>query len=140
VDRSKNGNRTSPLKKSIQLKGENCTNIFLYYYIFVCFILLQAYFVLLLLTDGVITDMDDTRSAIVQASALPMSLIIVGVGEADFTDMQMLDGDDGVLKAPNGQPVYRDIVQFVPFRDFKTVSDAVILCMLFSLCLISFEV
>ncbi|XP_060567212.1 copine-3-like [Ruditapes philippinarum] len=84
----------------------------------------HAYFVLLLLTDGVITDMDDTRSAIVQASALPMSLIIVGVGEADFTDMQMLDGDDGVLKAPNGQPVYRDIVQFVPFRDFKTSSAA----------------
>ncbi|XP_053401180.1 copine-3-like isoform X3 [Mercenaria mercenaria] len=84
----------------------------------------HAYFVLLLLTDGVITDMDNTRRAIVHASALPMSLIIVGVGGADFADMEMLDGDDGVLKAPNGQPVHRDIVQFVPFRDFKRVSDA----------------
>ena len=82
-------------------------------------LLFQAYFVLLLLTDGALTDMDDTRSAIVYASALPMSIIIVGVGDADFSDMQMLDGDDGVLRAPNGQPVHRDIVQFVPFRDYQ---------------------
>lgn len=79
----------------------------------------HAYYVLLLLTDGVISDMDDARSAIVHASALPMSIIIVGVGGADFSDMQKLDGDDGVLRAPNGQPVHRDIVQFVPFREFK---------------------
>ena len=80
---------------------------------------------LLLLTDGVITDMDETRAAIVYASGLPMSLIIVGVGGADFTDMRTLDGDDGVLRALNGEPVKRDIVQFVPFRDFKRVSDDV---------------
>ena len=80
---------------------------------------------LLLLTDGVITDMNETRAAIVYASGLPMSLIIIGVGGADFTDMRMLDGDDGVLRAPNGEPVKRDIVQFVPFRDFKRVSGDV---------------
>ncbi|KAL3860055.1 hypothetical protein ACJMK2_010227 [Sinanodonta woodiana] len=82
----------------------------------------SSYFVLLLLSDGVITDMDNTRQAIVHASSLPMSIIIVGVGLADFTDMRILDGDDGVLRAPNGTPVQRDIVQFVPFRDFKSVS------------------
>ena len=41
----------------------------------------QQYFVLLVLTDGVITDMEDTVSAIVAASELPLSIIIVGVGE-----------------------------------------------------------
>ncbi|XP_057305246.1 copine-3-like [Hydractinia symbiolongicarpus] len=45
------------------------------------------YFILLLITDGVISDMDDTVSAIVNASYLPMSLIIVGVGGADFAQM-----------------------------------------------------
>ncbi|CAG2233667.1 Nicotinic receptor-associated protein 1,Protein BONZAI 1,Protein BONZAI 2,Copine-5,Copine-8,Copine-1,Copine-2,Copine-A,Copine-4,Copine-9,Copine-7,Copine-6,Protein BONZAI 3,Copine-3 [Mytilus edulis] len=84
----------------------------------------HAYFALLLLTDGVITDMDATRQAIVYCSGLPMSLIIVGVGNADFADMNFLDGDDGVLKGPNGQPAQRDIVQFVPFRDFKRASAA----------------
>ncbi|XP_035827154.1 copine-3 isoform X2 [Aplysia californica] len=79
----------------------------------------HAYFVLLMLTDGVLSDMSNTRSAIVAASELPMSLIIVGVGNADFSDMEILDGDNGVLRAPGGQPCKRDIVQFVPFREFK---------------------
>lgn len=85
-------------------------------------VLLQKYYILLILTDGVVTDMADTREAIVRASYLPMSIIIVGVGNADFTDMQILDGDDGILRAPKGEPVLRDIVQFVPFREFKNVS------------------
>uniref|UniRef100_A0A8C3BN06 Copine 7 n=1 Tax=Cairina moschata TaxID=8855 RepID=A0A8C3BN06_CAIMO len=82
----------------------------------------SQYFILLILTDGVVTDMADTREAIVRASYLPMSIIIVGVGNADFTDMQILDGDDGVLRSPRGEPVLRDIVQFVPFREFKNAS------------------
>nr|XP_046256062.1 copine-4 isoform X2 [Scatophagus argus] len=84
----------------------------------------MQYFILLILTDGVITDMADTREAIVQASHLPMSVIIVGIGNADFSDMQMLDGDDGILRSPKGEPVLRDIVQFVPFRSFKHASPA----------------
>ncbi|XP_037309828.1 copine-4 isoform X2 [Pungitius pungitius] len=84
----------------------------------------MQYFILLILTDGVITDMADTREAIVQASHLPMSVIIVGIGNADFSDMQMLDGDDGILRSPKGEPVFRDIVQFVPFRNFKHASPA----------------
>ena len=58
------------------------------------------------------------------ASHLPMSVIIVGVGNADFTDMQILDGDDGILRSPKGEPVLRDIVQFVPFKDFKHVGGS----------------
>ncbi|KAG7316842.1 hypothetical protein KOW79_019140 [Hemibagrus wyckioides] len=84
----------------------------------------MEYFILLILTDGVITDMADTREAIVHASHLPMSVIIVGIGNADFSDMQMLDGDDGILRSPKGEPVLRDIVQFVPFRNFKHASPA----------------
>ncbi|TSK34876.1 Copine-3 [Bagarius yarrelli] len=79
----------------------------------------SQYFVLLIITDGVITDMDQTRAAIVAASHLPMSIIIVGVGGADFTDMEILDGDDGRLKSPSGEPASRDIVQFVPYRKFQ---------------------
>ena len=30
--------------------------------------------------------------------------------------MQELDGDDGVLRSPQGKPVERDIVQFVEFN------------------------
>uniref|UniRef100_A0A6Q2YYB6 Copine-3 n=1 Tax=Esox lucius TaxID=8010 RepID=A0A6Q2YYB6_ESOLU len=78
----------------------------------------SQYFVLLIITDGEITDLDETRDAIVKASRLPMSIIIIGVGEADFKAMELLDGDDGVLKSLTGEPVARDIVQFVPLRQF----------------------
>ena len=85
-------------------------------------VFLKQYFVLLIITDGVITDMDDTRQAIVNASRLPMSIIIVGVGGADFSAMEFLDGDDGILRSATGEAAMRDIVQFVPFRQFQNVS------------------
>ena len=44
----------------------------------------EAYQVLLIITDGAITDMAETKHEIVQASRLPMSIIIIGVGQADF--------------------------------------------------------
>uniref|UniRef100_A0A3Q3KHB5 Copine-3 n=1 Tax=Monopterus albus TaxID=43700 RepID=A0A3Q3KHB5_MONAL len=84
----------------------------------------SQYFILLILTDGEITDFDQTRDAIVRASQLPLSIIIVGVGPADFKAMELLDGDDGKLKSTTGQPVARDIVQFVPYKKFKDASKA----------------
>uniref|UniRef100_A0A8C2D624 Copine-2 n=1 Tax=Cyprinus carpio TaxID=7962 RepID=A0A8C2D624_CYPCA len=77
------------------------------------------YFTLLIITDGVISDMDETRHAIVQAAKLPMSIIIIGVGNADFTAMEFLDGDSSALRSYTGEEAVRDIVQFVPFRDFR---------------------
>lgn len=47
-----------------------------------------------MLTDGVLSDMGDTIRAIIRASRLPMSIIIVGVGDANFSSMQKLDADD----------------------------------------------
>ncbi|KAF0034741.1 hypothetical protein F2P81_012499 [Scophthalmus maximus] len=84
----------------------------------------SQYFVLLILTDGEITDFDQTRDAIVRASRLPLSIIIVGVGPADFKAMELLDGDDGVLRSTVGEAVARDIVQFVPYRQFKDAPRA----------------
>ncbi|XP_018013804.1 copine-8 isoform X2 [Hyalella azteca] len=77
----------------------------------------KNYFVLLIITDGCITDLPATREALVMASALPMSVIIVGVGNEDFSAMEQLDGDDRRL-SHNGQYAVRDIVQFVELRRF----------------------
>ncbi|XP_027794974.1 copine-2 isoform X2 [Marmota flaviventris] len=77
------------------------------------------YFILLIITDGVISDMEETRHAVVQASKLPMSIIIVGVGNADFAAMEFLDGDSRRLRSHTGEEAARDIVQFVPFREFR---------------------
>nr|XP_032629603.1 copine-8-like [Chelonoidis abingdonii] len=77
----------------------------------------SQYFVLLIITDGVISDMAQTKESVVNASKLPMSIIIVGVGPAEFDAMEELDGDV-VRVSSRGKYAERDIVQFVPFRDY----------------------
>uniref|UniRef100_F6RFV3 Copine 8 n=1 Tax=Bos taurus TaxID=9913 RepID=F6RFV3_BOVIN len=88
----------------------------------------SQYFVLLIVTDGVISDMAQTKESIVNASKLPMSIIIVGVGPAEFDAMVELDGDD-VRVSSRGKYAERDIVQFVPFRDYIDRSGNHILSM-----------
>ncbi|EDV19303.1 uncharacterized protein TRIADDRAFT_33800 [Trichoplax adhaerens] len=73
------------------------------------------YSILLMLTDGRISDLAATKRVIVEASHLPLSIIIVGVGNADFTGMEVLDGDETRLSS-GGREAVRDI--FVPFSDF----------------------
>jgi hypothetical protein len=77
----------------------------------------DQYFVLLIITDGIITDMEATKYAIVNACELPMSIIIVGVGNEEFDCMEELDSDNQRLKAGN-RTASRDIVQFVELRKF----------------------
>ncbi|XP_023209160.1 copine-9-like [Xiphophorus maculatus] len=88
----------------------------------------SQYFVLLMITDGVISDMAQTKEAVVNAAALPMSLIIVGVGPAEFDAMEELDGDE-VRVSSRGRFAERDIVQFVPFRDYIDRSGNQVLSM-----------
>lgn len=65
---------------------------------------------------------------LLKASKLPMSIIIVGVGPAEFDAMVELDGDD-VRVSSRGKYAERDIVQFVPFRDYIDRSGNHILSM-----------
>ena len=55
-----------------------------------------------------------------QAAQLPMSVIIIGVGNADFTDMDILDGDD-VRISHNGEWIVSQV--FLLFAYFLTRVD-----------------
>lgn len=78
----------------------------------------KHYFVLLIITNGVMADRKQTINAIIDASKLPISIIIVGVGDADFDSMDELDADDARLSM-NGRTAERDIVQvFFAFTQF----------------------
>ncbi|CAH8381093.1 unnamed protein product [Eruca vesicaria subsp. sativa] len=80
----------------------------------------RRYYVLLIITDGVITDLQETKDALVSASDLPLSILIVGVGGADFKEMEILDADRGDrLESSTGRLASRDIVQFVALRDVQ---------------------
>ena len=54
--------------------------------------------------------MAQTKQLIVQLSELPCSVIIVGVGNADFGQMEDLDGDGGLLRDSTGRQARRDVV------------------------------
>lgn len=71
------------------------------------------------MTDGQICDMDDSIEEIVESSTLPVSIIIVGVGSADFSNMDVLDSDEERLRDRRGREQVRDNVQFVPYNDCK---------------------
>nr|CAG8514060.1 12280_t:CDS:10 [Entrophospora candida] len=70
--------------------------------------------------NGVITDMDLTIRSIINASSLPLSIVIVGVGDADFSYMARLGGplvskSDETLSGTIG----RSIVQFIAMKDYQ---------------------
>ncbi|XVE56494.1 hypothetical protein DITRI_Ditri04bG0014800 [Diplodiscus trichospermus] len=91
----------------------------------------QKYFVLLIITDGVVTDLQETKDALVKASDLPLSILIVGVGGADFKEMEILDADKGErLESSTGRVASRDIVQFIPFRDVQSGGVSIVQALL----------
>ena len=80
----------------------------------------QEYHVLMIMTDGAITDLQNTIDQIVRGSSLNLSIIIVGVGNYHFREMDQLDADTTPLHSRKyGKYMARDIVQFVPYNKFK---------------------
>ena len=73
----------------------------------------------MILTDGMINDMDKTCDIIWEAAYYPLSIIIIGIGNADFKNMETLDGDTILLTNSKGEVTKRDLVQFVQFNKYK---------------------
>lgn len=77
-----------------------------------------------MIVNGYISDMEATIEAIVAASDIPLSIIIIAVSEGDgapgeFKNLEILDADDKPLVDANGNKQWRDVVQFVPFKKFR---------------------
>jgi len=68
----------------------------------------QAYTILVILTDGAVSDVNATAACMEEISDAPLSVVIVGVGDADFSGMHFLDNAS--------KPGKRDIAQFVEFN------------------------
>ncbi|KAL3909346.1 MAG: hypothetical protein SGILL_008122 [Bacillariaceae sp.] len=73
----------------------------------------QSYSILLILTDGAVTDEDETKIALKYASSAPLSIVIVGLGNEDFSKMKFLDD------VHHSDDEMRDIVKFVEFNMFR---------------------
>lgn len=69
---------------------------------------------MLIITDGIINDGEDTVKEIKLCVDLPISIVIVGVGDENFEDMDYLnniDGDD------------RDLVSFVDMKTYDELNE-----------------
>lgn len=74
----------------------------------------QAYTILLVVTDGAVTDVKATADCLARVCDSPLSIVIVGVGNADFASMEFLDDANKSTR--------RDIAQFVEFNRHKESS------------------
>ena len=81
---------------------------------------LLIYHVLMILTSGSLTDLDETIEAVIEASYLPFSLIIIGIGDGDFT--KMMKFDINAIPA-NKKRILRDSVKFVIFNAYKNNTE-----------------
>jgi Copine len=68
----------------------------------------------LILTAGNVENIEETKQVLVEASEDPLSCVIVGIGDADFSGMEFLDEHD------EGKEGGRDITKFVRFSDYKS--------------------
>ena len=75
--------------------------------------------IIFILTDGEIHDRQLVIDQIIESCELPISLIIVGIGEGPFDIMEEIDDDGCNLVDSHGRKTTRDLVQFVEFRKFK---------------------
>ena len=80
------------------------------------------YSIFLVLTDGEIEDLPQVMDLIVECSMLPISIIMVGVGERDFSDLVPLNKSLSI-KNSKGQFAVRRCVQFVALKEFKSDQD-----------------
>ena len=51
----------------------------------------MQYHILIIITDGQMTDESRTKEAITNACKYPLSIVCVGVGNGDFSDMKTFD-------------------------------------------------
>jgi hypothetical protein len=81
----------------------------------------NTYSVVIIITDGYCHDMEHTKSLLVDLSRMPFSGIVVGLGDSEFADMEVLDADDMILTDSKGRTAARDVIQLVKYNDFKNM-------------------
>lgn len=74
----------------------------------------RNYHILLILTDGDINDIDDSAALLSKFSSLPFSVLIIGIGNNNFSEMKMLKNSINKQEFTN---LRLNFVRFNEFRD-----------------------
>lgn len=100
----------NPDKFEIELLGPTCFAPMIYEAIRIVQENNHSYHILMILTDGQVVNEDVTAAAIIEASNYPISIVIIGVGDADFSKMREFDDLLTARKFDN--------LQFVNYTEF----------------------
>jgi hypothetical protein len=109
--------RLTPLIEAAMFKTIQCCKI------------RQCYTILTVFTAGNIVDLQETVDLICTAAEdAPISVVIIGVGNCDFSAIEKLCGGEtkSRLKDSRGIPIAREIVSFVSFKQFDGNASEVI--------------
>lgn len=80
----------------------------------------KYYIVLVVITEGNIADKDIAINEINNSSDLPFSILLVGIGDGDFSTLKQFDGDmEGLGIESKGIKLRKDIVQFIHYRKYR---------------------
>ena len=60
---------------------------------------MNEYSVILILTDGIVNDVADTKRILVELSNMPVSVIIIGIGDADFKVMEQFKAKTPIVNS-----------------------------------------
>lgn len=71
------------------------------------------------------TSREEAMTILAECSKLPMSIIIIGIGDENFSYMHKLDDVEEIRKhaKPEVKNQVRDIVQFVAYKEFHYSCD-----------------
>ncbi|KRX04637.1 C2 domain [Pseudocohnilembus persalinus] len=83
----------------------------------------KNYYVLLIVTDGINNDEENTLDEIVEASEYPLTIIIVGIGDEDFTQLKELlepqKPNKYLYSKKLGKQAIRNNVHFFVYKDYN---------------------
>lgn len=77
----------------------------------------QIYNVLVFIVNSLPEDIQETTDEIIKGSYLPLSIIIIGVGNKDYTELKKLSGSNLPKYSKEGHIKKRDIVNFVTLSE-----------------------
>ncbi len=80
---------------------------------------ISIYNVLMIITDGIIDDISKVIDSVVDAQSLPLSILIIGIGEEPTEEMRRLNMELGPLYDSNGKRMDRKVVTYIHFQNYQ---------------------
>ena len=79
----------------------------------------SIYNILMIITDGIINDINKVIDSVVNAQSLPLSINIIGIGDEPTTEMRKLNMEYGPLYDSNNKRMDRKVVTYIHFKQYK---------------------